>query len=70
LRALLAARTNLVDQHLVNHFLRKWNAFCLNGVRCRNGAAWGGELMKIYLALLLFGTLLTAIRARTTPERQ
>jgi len=29
-----------------------------------DGAADEGGLMKIYLAMLLFGTLLTAIRAR------
>jgi hypothetical protein len=31
----------------------------------RNGAAGTGIPMKIYLAVLLFGTLLVAIRARS-----
>jgi hypothetical protein len=34
----------------------------------RNGAARDGPQMKIYLAMLLFGTLLAAIRARSPAE--
>jgi hypothetical protein len=50
-------------QHLINHAARIWNTPCLYASRRRNEAAGTGVPMKIYLAMLLFGTLMTAIRA-------
>jgi hypothetical protein len=51
------------SQHLLNHTAHIWNTPCLYASQRRNGAARTGLPMKIYLAMLLFGTLMAAIRA-------
>jgi hypothetical protein len=58
----------------INHFLSRqchwisWNAFCILSLGLQR--AGGEETMKIYLLILLIGTLLTAIHFTSRPERQ
>jgi len=45
-----------------------WNAFCIvSGVGCDDAAE---KDMKIYLLMVLFGTLLTAIHFTSAQERR
>jgi hypothetical protein len=48
--------------------LNRWNAFCIAVVTRRKGAA--EEDMKIYLLVMLIGTLLTAVHFTSTPEQR
>jgi hypothetical protein len=58
----------------INHFLSRWchwdewNVFCFAPVVAATGEAENG--MKIYLLMLLIGTLLTAIRFTSIPEQR
>jgi hypothetical protein len=46
--------------------LNRWNVFCIAASYCNDAA---GKDMKIYLLMLLIGTLLTAIHFTSAPEQ-
>jgi len=58
----------------INHFLSRqchwsvWNTPCIPVVAGCNGAA--EKVMKIYLLMLLIGTLLMAVRFTSVPEQR
>jgi hypothetical protein len=58
----------------INHFLSlhchnfEWSVFSLQTLLSSNGAA--EKVMKIYLLMMLIGTLLTAIHFTSAPEGQ
>jgi hypothetical protein len=58
----------------INHFLSlhchscEWNVFCFAVFLGCNGAA--EKVMKVYLLMLLIGTLLTAIRFTSAQEQR
>jgi hypothetical protein len=58
----------------INHFLSRhchwsvWNGLCIPVVAGCNGAAEND--MKIYLLMLLIGTLLTLVRFTSVPEQR